>query len=272
MKKIDIHCHTTNRPLKIGNADLGTISRKMEENEIEKTILMATYFPHRGSGISNFRLHDWIRGKKEFWMFGSLDFENYFNQGYNELEELAEKGAIKGIKIYTCYQNIDLKGNKIDKVLRLAEKFELPVAFHCGYSYQTMREYKRHSIAEMVKASDLEFLARKYKTNFIFSHLSKPFLDDLIGVVKRNDNVYTDMSGLIDSKTEFSELDECIGNVKKFVNKCGSERLLFGTDFPVQTHEHSIAMIDNAIKNKKDKENIYYNNAKKLLKLNQTGG
>ncbi|MFA5084627.1 MAG: hypothetical protein WC475_04620, partial [Candidatus Paceibacterota bacterium] len=109
MKKIDFHCHTTNRMLESGDATIGAILKKMEKFEIEKSVLLATYFPHKGSGISNFRLLDWIGGRKELCLFGSLDFKNYFYQGLNELNELAERGDLKGIKIYTCYQDIDLK-------------------------------------------------------------------------------------------------------------------------------------------------------------------
>lgn len=48
--------------------------------EIEKTVLLATYFPHKESSISNFRLYDWIRDNKRFLMFGSLDFDHFFYQ------------------------------------------------------------------------------------------------------------------------------------------------------------------------------------------------
>ena len=91
MKKIDMHCHTSPREIEgiiPKSATIAQITAEMKKHEIERTVLLATYFPHKGSGISNFRLHDWIEGNKKFLMFGSLDFEHYFYQGYNELEEM----------------------------------------------------------------------------------------------------------------------------------------------------------------------------------------
>ncbi|MBI1968550.1 hypothetical protein HYS49_01435, partial [Candidatus Woesearchaeota archaeon] len=84
MKKIDIHCHTTPRKLEnmaVASASLDAIAGKMREHDIEKTVLLASYFPHKQSGISNYRLHhwitdrsDWYGGHSDFCMFGSLDF------------------------------------------------------------------------------------------------------------------------------------------------------------------------------------------------------
>src|SRR5262245_47099564 len=123
MKKIDIHCHTTNRILKdVANPDasLAAIAGYMRQYEITQTILLATYFPRRGTGISNYRLRYWLQGKPEFLMFGSLDFEHFFYQGFNELEELAEEGLIKGIKLYPAYQKIDFTSAQFKQVASLA--------------------------------------------------------------------------------------------------------------------------------------------------------
>ena len=186
MKKIDIHCHTSNRKILAtvsSSADINFISKKMLEHNVEKTVLLATYFPHKGSGITNFRLHNWIDSfttsvkNNKFLMFGSLDFEVYYRQGLNELTEMIERNLISGIKFYTCYQNIDLKNSKLRDVLILADINSLPVMFHTGLSYSSMRKYGKPTIATQVNASSLEHLVKDFPSvNFIFSHMSKPFL------------------------------------------------------------------------------------------------
>ena len=272
MKKIDIHCHTTNRKIKDAAeqaADIDTICQRMREFEVDKTVVLATYFPHKGSGISNFRLLHWIQNRPEFCMFGSLDFEFYFHQGMNELTELAEKELIKGIKIYTCYQNIDLNSDKFKKVIALAKRFSLPIMFHCGYSYSSRRKYGTVAITEVVKPTHLKLIAQENpEVNLIISHLSKPFVDDLILFVKKNYNVYADMSGLMDSKYDRNEIPDCVENIRRFLNECGPDRLLFGTDFPVQTHDDSVFFIEYAMKDFPDidKQIVYFNNAARLLR------
>jgi hypothetical protein len=240
----------------------------MKKHEIEKTVLLATYFPHKSSGISNFRLQNWIASNEKFLMFGSLDFEHFFYQGYNELDEMCIRGMIAGIKIYTCYQEIDVKSDEFKKVMLLARDYRLPVMFHTGYSYASRRKYGRSTIGTPYDANSLEVVAKDYpEIKLIFSHMSKPFFHDMIRVAKVRDNVYTDMSGLIDSAYDQKEIKICIEEIKTFVGECGSEKLLFGTDFPVQTHEHSVLFIEKAVKNEKEKQNIYYNNAVAVLGL-----
>lgn len=271
MKKIDIHCHVSPRKIEgviPKSATLSAISTEMKRHDIEKTVVLATYFPHKGSGISNFRLYDWVRTSKKFLMFGSLDFENYFYQGYNELEEMCQRGLIAGIKVYTCYQEIDVMSDKFKMLMTLARDYRLPVMFHTGYSYATKRKYGRDTVGTPHDAGTLEVVAKHYpETKFIFSHMSKPFFHKMVRVAKENDNVFTDMSGLIDSAYDQKEIKICIEEIKTFVGECGPEKLLFGTDFPVQTHEHSIHFIEKAVRSEEDKQKIYYTNAVQILGL-----
>ena len=272
MKKIDMHTHTTNRPVPgvvPSSCSIEYIQEKMREHDIEKSVALASYFPHKTSGISNFRLYNWIRDKPEFLLFGSLDFEHYFFQGINELTELAEMGELTGVKIYTGYQNIDLRGDKMKGVVELAGKYDVPMAFHCGYSHSALRKYGKPSITDFVGPKDLEFLAQENpEVNFLAAHMGKPFFKDIVEVTKNNPNVYTDMSGLFHSGLEDSELPKAVEEVRKYLENAGPDKLMFGTDFPVQTHEDSIYMVENAMRgfSENDKEKVYYDNARRFLK------
>lgn len=280
MKKIDIHCHTTNRLVNDvihPDASMGVISSLMDTYDIEYTVLLASYFPHKQSGISNFRLLNWIKEAESgyisnFLMFGSLDFEHYFYQGLNELEELATKYReyMYGIKIYTCYQDINITSKKFTEVMELARKFNLPVMFHAGVSYAAYRKYGKKTIARMYGATELRVVAKMYpEINFIFSHLSKPDFNQMVMVAKECPNVYSDVSGLIDSKYNMREITDCIRRVKTFVNECGPEKLLFGTDFPVQSHVHSVYFVERGMEgfSSDDKQLVYSENARRILGL-----
>jgi len=257
----------------VASASLDAIAAKMQEHDIEKTVLLASYFPHKQSGISNYRLLHWINdrldwndGHSQFCMFGSLDFEHYFYQGYNELEELAGQNALQGIKIYTSYQHIDLASEKMDLVARLAAKKYLLLMFHVGSPYTALRTPEPASIANTVTPRDVQQVAQRHPdVSVIIAHMGMPFLDDLVESVKANDNLYADMSGLIDSKYDRPEIPGSIEAIKRFVGECGSKRLLFGSDFPVQTHEDAIAFIEEAGLTAEQKADIYYNNAARLL-------
>jgi uncharacterized protein len=186
------------------------------------------------------------------------------------LDELAMEGHIRGIKLYTCYQNIDLESDKMTRMLQLAERYKLPLAFHVGNSHTARKNFGRETITDLVKASHLEKLMSEHpKTDFILCHLGKPYLDDTITTVKRFPNAYTEMSGLLNSFDEPELIPESINDVTMFVGECGPEKLLFGTDFPVQSYEHSILFIEEGMKQytTSEKQKVYYENAKRILRI-----
>ena len=202
-------------------------------------------------------------------MFGSLDFEHYFYQGYNELEELDQSKSISGIKIYSNYQQIDPCGEKMLKVAKLASRYDLPLMFHGGESFSAYEKYGKATISNLIMPKEIEYLAKDYGAEIIISHLCTPFVKELVEVVKNNERIYSDMSGLMNSIHGEQYLQESIDEIKYFLSECGPEKLLFGTDFPVQTHADSVYMIEEAMKNYsiEDKQKVYYDNAKKLLKI-----
>ena len=267
MKKIDIHCHTTRSQLHgivPENASLETIETEMRHHEIESTVVLATYFPDQGKGISNYRLLHWLHKKPTFRLFGSLDFQYYFSAGLRELTELAEEGHLYGIKIYSGYQKIDYTSTKFQAVAKLAERHQLPLMFHGGYLQ--CHETNIHCAAS---PQYLAKIANDFPYNkIIVSHLAWPFVDELIAIVSHYDNVVTDMSGMLDSfKTRHTLLD-CVEGLKRFLGECGPKRLLFGTDFPVQTHTDSIQLIELAMASysENDRQSVYYDNAKEILR------
>jgi predicted TIM-barrel fold metal-dependent hydrolase len=283
MRKIDVHCHTTKRPLGGAtpiDASLGAIRAEMRRHEVVRTVLLATYFPEKGSGISNYRMLHWLQGNDEFSLFGSLDVEHYFYQGYNELEEMAERGLIRGIKLYTGYQQIDFASDKFRQLARLAEQARLPLMFHGGVSYTLWKALGTSAILALEEnppperrepyktPADFEQLARAFpEVTIIVSHLCKPFFGAMIEALRRTPNLYTDMSGILDSRTDAAYRERCVEQVRRFVGECGPEKLLFGTDFPVQSHDDSVFFVEQAMKDyaDADRQKVYFDNANRLL-------
>lgn len=267
MKKIDIHCHTTRSKLRDilpPDATIETIEAEMQRHQIESTVLLATYFPNQGKGISNYRLLHWIRQKSSFRLFGSLDFQNYFSTGLRELTELADERNLYGIKIYSGYQTIDYHSPQFKAVAELAEQHQLPLMFHGGYI-----QCHETDMSCAASAKALAKVAHRFPNNkIIVSHLAWPFVEDTIELVSNFENVVTDMSGMLDSYKTPHTLSACVEGLKKFLGACGPSRLLFGTDFPVQTHADSIQLIELAMADysNAERQQVYYDNAKKLLR------
>lgn len=77
-----------------------------------------------------------------------------------------------------------------------------------------------------------------------------------VDLMKKFPNTYTDIS------------IQPAANIKKLVSEIGSERILFGTDYPFVTQAFSILSVLRAIDNEHDRTNIFCKNAKKILGIN----
>ena len=93
----------------------------------------------------------------------------------------------------------------------------------------------------------------------VLAHLSGYGLyDKTLDFMKKYETVYTDLSA---HGTDFD------GTVADAVNRIGSERILYGSDYPGYKSRPFIDIVLNAGIRDQEKENIFYNNAARLLQV-----
>lgn len=284
---IDMHAHTTNKKLSglhVERATIADLEKFAKEYDVTKIILMPTYFPFKGSGNPNAVIHERIKGNKLFSMFGSLDAMNNLETGIKELENLAKEKVICGIKLYPGYQDFNPSDEKIFPIYKLAEQFDLPVMYHGGVLHyccpQERRDAGRFKCGSFCKIETLQHLAhpnaiinaiKKFpKVNFIISHLANPYFDDLRNAMKKYPNVYTDISGQFSTGNEKDNDNykkSIVAEIEKILEiKNGIDRVIFATDFPIQSYADSIGLVKSLNLSKTDKDKIFYKNAARLLR------
>ena len=93
----------------------------------------------------------------------------------------------------------------------------------------------------------------------VLAHLSGYGLyNKTLDFMKKHETVYTDLSA---HGTDFD------GTVADAVNRIGSERILYGSDYPGYKSRPFIDIVLNAGIRDQEKENIFYNNAARLLQV-----
>src|SRR3989339_1796518 len=271
---IDIHAHTTNHKLwnlHTPSATIEDLERLAEKNGVVKILLMATYFPFKGSGLHNEELLARIGDKKLglstvrgsvygnngplFAVCGSLNMMDNVELGVMRLRRLAEDKKIVGIKLYPGYQDFKPSGVLAFPVYELAEKFDLPVIFHSGYLHHCCRQEEvarrcgrptcpLDSLEYLSRPSQLYGAAQKFpRVKFVAAHLGNPYFSELRDLMRTCPNVYTDISGTVeDSPEEKAALQSEILHFLALPN--GIDRLMFGTDFPIQSYEDTIALVE----------------------------
>lgn len=229
MKKIfDYHYHLTNSNL---DNDILVMKNHISKYDLEGVLTLASYFPLKKSGLSNYRLFHNIQKIDKVYMLASLDFQSYYYQHLNEIKSLLKERKVLGVKIYTGYQHIDLNSKEFEEVLSLCNSKIL--MFHTGYCHKGQ--------SEAFNPIALESKIKKYKEiNFILSHLGNPFVEDVTYLINTYDNVFTDVSGLIEKVQDKQRAKKCINYI---IENGENSKILFGTDYPIQDFETTFELV-----------------------------
>ena len=268
------------------SATIATLEELARQHYVDQIILLATYFPLKGTGVHNFDLLQRIEGHPLFRMFGSLDVMNNLEAGLDELEKLAEGKKIIGIKLYPGYQGFEPSEPRLEPVYALAEKYHLPVMLHGGELHHSCPPERQASasrpcgcatVCKLPEYSDMahpryiEKPARAHpNVKFVVSHLSNPFFGELRRVMTGCPNVFTDISGQFVSGRIGEDTPEyrkhIVAEIKQFLAvPNGYRRVLFATDFPIQSYADSLDLVDRLNLNAVDRENIMSGNALRVL-------
>lgn len=258
---IDIHAHTSAHPLRNLHVNDASIPSLLERagKETALTLLIATYFPLKGSGIPNREMLRRIGNDPRLAMIGSLDASGDIAAGVAELRELAKTGQIVGIKLFPGYQLIGVDDPKLTPVYELAVEYRLPITIHGGelHGCHSYAERQKQSCPACDRLDTLQHLAHPQalestiaawpKVTFVIAHLANPYFAELRQLMRRYLNVVTDFSGQFvsggyEDAPEYRQ--EIVNELRQFLAlPNGEQRLLFGTDFPIQSHADSVWLL-----------------------------
>ena len=171
----------------------------------------------------------------------------------NEIDRLRSAG-IKGIKIHPEFQNIDLSDERLYPFFEEIRD-DFVVLVHVGDP--VISQDNRSTPRKIAK------LALKFpRTRFIAAHMGGYlFWDDAIEQL-RDVNVWVDTSSAMEYITQ--------EKAKELLDAFGVERILLGSDYPMQTPGGAMRLLDERMPwlTGGDRDRIFGNNAAELLNLN----
>lgn len=242
MKKIDAHSH-------IGNfggwaavsIDAETLIKQMDEYKIEKTILCGT------DAVDNDNVA--VAFKKYPDRFLPIVFSNPFEgeKGIEKIYHYVKREGFVGIKLHPLQHAYVADEEIVDPIMEAAEDLNIPVFIHCGHPPYSLP----WSIA---------LLAERFpKVKVIMIHMGHGhgvYIDASLKMAKRYSNLYLEMSGMpMGSK------------IKQAYDEVGKDRIMFGTDAPFHHPTVEMQKVLTSGLDEKGLEDVFYNNAAKLMNL-----
>lgn len=201
--------------------------------------------PMQVESINNYII-DQMVDYPEFIGFGTMHPD--FNDFEAELKRIKTEG-LKGVKLHPDFQKFQVDTPKMDAVYDVMASLDLPVIVHAGDARYDFSGPKR--IAHVLeKHPDLKLIAAHFGG---FSEW-KASMEFLVGK-----NVWFDTSSSLFALS--------VETADDMINKHGSEKFLFGSDFPMWDHEGEFERFNKLQLSQKQRDEILYKNAIELLGL-----
>lgn len=241
MKKIDAHSHIGDFGGWAGVAfTKDRLVQQMKEYDIEKTFLTGSSFQGNDAVIDAFQSYP-DKIVPFVWVNPLLD------DVPKKLDRYINKENFAGIKMQPLFDSFVADDPVVYPVMDFAAAYDVPVFIHCGHPPYSLP----WSIA---------LLAEKYPdvrvTMIHMGHGHGVYIDASIKMAKRYDNLYLEMSGMPMG---------C--KIKEAYETVGKDRIMFGIDSPFHHPTVEIQKVLTCGLDEKAQEDVFYNNAKKLLRL-----
>lgn len=150
------------------------------------------------------------------------------------LDQAVHGLGLRGLKLGPIYQGFDPGSEPAMRLFRQAEELGLPVMIHQATTFI------RNGPLEWARPILLDAVARACPDLVICAaHLGHPWCEELMVVIRKHPNMYADVSAL---HTRPLQLYFAL---RAAVEYRVTDKLLFGTDYPFSTVEHTLAALRN---------------------------
>jgi predicted TIM-barrel fold metal-dependent hydrolase len=180
------------------------------------------------------------------------------NTQLSRIEAELQRENVVGLKIYAGYYHYYVYDKIYGPIYELASHYHLPVVIHSGDTYSD-RGLLRYSHPLAVD----ELAVTHRDITFVIAHLGCPWVMDTAEVVYKNENVYSDFSGLVVGDQELGECIEeplFLNQMRSGMVYSGYKKYLFGSDWPLTKLKPYIDFAKKIIP-EKHHDDFFYNNA-----------
>jgi len=170
------------------------------------------------------------------------------------------------IKLYPGYQWFYPHDARLDPVYEFAHKVGIPIMIHQG---DTLDPNGRVKYARPLEVDEVAVRFRDVR--FVLCHLGNPWVEELAEVVYKNVNVYTDTSGLLANPRAPYFTEMVRRSQRRLANALAAigdaRRVLYGSDWPLESIETAVRLIEGLDISSEDKERILGENARALFRI-----
>lgn len=251
MKIIDAHMHL---PENYGSLEekKKALLEEMKRNSVSKAVIISD--SEMESSIGNTEeCVQLFSDCDNIAVIGGISPFISFDDRLADAEKMVIENKLAGFKIYCGHEPVYLNDSSLDKVYRMAQKYNIPVLFHSGWNDP------QYSSPEIIKKTAAAYPAVK----LVCCHCCYPDLPLCFETLAENGNVFFDISSTADDPKIISHIKSAI---EKAVNTF-PERFIFGSDFGSCDQKAHIDLCRSLDISENALRKIFYENAEEIYRL-----
>nr|WP_297708855.1 amidohydrolase family protein [uncultured Butyrivibrio sp.] len=233
--------------------------RDMDENGIHKALVLQINPP--GKSCRN-DMEDMVQHNKRLLTFGSI---HPMDENIPEQIDSYMKLDIKGWKLNPHIWGVPIDCKETVALLKELAKTGLPIISCSGIGLpeETLRSHvpSKQTKKEVMTQKIDRFRAvldQIPEARFVMAHSGCFDFEGIIPIMKEFPNTYTDIS------------IQPAANIRRLIAEIGSDRIMFGTDYPFVSQAFSILSVLRATSDEEQRRKIFSGNAKTILSISST--
>lgn len=142
----------------------------------------------------------------------------------DDFEQCVQDWKFRGVKLLPMYANFDPRDRRLDPLYQACEKRGLPVLFHMGTTFC------RWAPLRYTEPMLLEEVSERFPDlRMIIAHFGHPWEHQTAVLIRKNPNIYTDISAL------FYRPWQLFNSLMLMQEYKVTHKIFFGTDYPFTT-------------------------------------
>jgi len=139
--------------------------------------------------------------------------------------------GLRGVKFGPIYNRVSVLDPRLEPVIQYCERNDLPLTMHMGTTYAT------NSALDWGRPLHVDELARRHpELKIVMAHMGHPWVDECIAVIRKNPNVYAEISALHYRPWQFWNM---LVSAQEY-GVAARNKIFWGTDFPYAEVEESL--------------------------------
>lgn len=245
-----------------GLGSINDVQSNMKNSGIDYTIMANFAMPNMLDSLNNWTLSV---SKKFHNLIPLVSFHPDLEKNMVEMmESYIEQGA-RGIKFHPMAQSFEPSDKRLNNLYKFCNDNRIPIVFHCG----RVSNARLNQFADY--ASILPVIENYTDLPIILTHMADGNVTDVKNAARQYSNVYFDTSivitgykPLLDNNIPSWTDDSLVVDV---INEVGSDRILFGSDYPWGNPIDDINRFFSLDLSAEQKSNILGLNSMKLFNI-----